>query len=321
MSSTKFKKSITLGVSLSVLTVTGGLLLAEKSEDKDATASKKIVFLTGDDIRHASGTHEFYAGALLLKDSLMNAGYEGKFQCEVVNNWPKDTSVFNDANVIVHYYPGNQFHFMNKNQGLIDTLAKKGVSQIFIHYAVDPGQEAEGAMKSWTGAVYKDKYSTNPHWELKAQLGKHPINNGVGAFTSLDEWYVKMDYASELQVDYETADNPGDVYSVMHGNNEDIQKSKKLKKEFKGKDLSSSDLTVFWATERTDGGRGVGITGAHFHKNWANEAFRKQVLNAIVWSARLPVPEDGVKSPEVTEEMINMNLDARKKGGLKTIKL
>ena len=130
-----------------------------------------------------------------------------------------------------------------------------------------------------------------------------------------------MEYGKELATEYEEIGDPSKVYSVMYGLNEDVQKSKRLKKPFKQKNLNASDLTVFWATENENGNRGVGITGAHYHKNWANDDFRKQVLNAIIWCADLDVPETGVESPAITEEIINQNLDTRKKGGLKKIKL
>ena len=285
----------------------------------DNTA-KKIIFLTADDLHHVSGTHEFHAGALLLKKSIESSEIADDVSCEVYNNWPEDPSVFQDADVIVHYYKGNKAHLMNKNNELFDTLAKKGVSQMFIHYAVDPDSECEACLKSWTGAVYKDKFSTNPHWNLKSELENHPINNGVQTYESYDEWYVNMDFESELKKDYEKPETVGDVYSVMHGNNEDFQKGKGVRKAYK-REMSCSELTVFWAKERQDGGRGVGITGAHYHKNWANDNFRKQVLNAVVWSAKLDVPKEGVKSPAITNKMINENLDARKRGGLKVISL
>ena len=56
-----------------------------------------------------------------------------------------------------------------------------------------------------------------------------------------------------------------------------------------------------WVTERIDGGRGFGFTGAHFHKNWADDNFRKVVLNAIAWIAKVDVPKNGVssKTPEI----------------------
>ena len=47
---------------------------------------------------------------------------------------------------------------------------------------------------------------------------------------------------------------------------------------------------VAWAYERPTGGRGFGFTGAHNHTSWQNESFRKVVLNAILWTAKVKVP-------------------------------
>ena len=64
-----------------------------------------------------------------------------------------------------------------------------------------------------------------------------------------------------------------------------------------------------WTLEREDGGRGFGFTGGHFHKNWANDEFRQVVLNAIVWSAQLDVPKEGVPSKTPTEADLEANQD------------
>ena len=53
---------------------------------------------------------------------------------------------------------------------------------------------------------------------------------------------------------------------------------------------------MMWGLQRPDGGRSVGFTGGHWHRNWAIDDFRKAVLNAIVWVAGMEVPKDGVKS-------------------------
>ena len=53
---------------------------------------------------------------------------------------------------------------------------------------------------------------------------------------------------------------------------------------------------VGWACERADGGRGFGCTGPHFHANFGNDSLRRLVLNAILWTARLEVPQGGVQS-------------------------
>lgn len=295
-----------------------GSALANKNEE--SVEKKKIIFLTGDDLTHGSGTHEFYAGALLLQNAFNQGVFKDQLDITIVNNWPEDTSVFEGADVIVHYYKGNKSHPMNKNHAFINTLAQKGVSQMFMHYAVDPNGEAEPSLTDWTGAVYKDGFSTNPHWLMKSQLQNHPINNGVATYESYDEWYTCMQFEKEPGIKYEKADTVDQVYSVMFGTNEEFIKGRGVRGKFK-RELSDAELTVLWAKQRKDGGRGVGLTGGHYHKNWANNAFRKQVLNAIIWCAKITVPEIGVGSPAVSEEEINKNLDDRKRGGIKKITL
>ncbi len=67
-----------------------------------------------------------------------------------------------------------------------------------------------------------------------------------------------------------------------------------------------------WAVQRDDGGRGFGYTGGHYHKNWGNPNTRKLVLNAILWTAKIEVPPDGVDCP-VTDEDLKNNLDPKGK--------
>jgi len=62
-----------------------------------------------------------------------------------------------------------------------------------------------------------------------------------------------------------------------------------------------------WVFQRPDGGRGFGFTGGHFHYNWANDNFRKTVLNGIVWAAGLEVPAGGVPSQAPTLEQLMEN--------------
>ena len=77
-------------------------------------------------------------------------------------------------------------------------------------------------------------------------------------------------------------------------------------------DAKGRSEAMMWAFERKDGGRGVGFTGGHTHRNWLDPNFRKVVLNALVWLSKLEVPAEGVKS-EVTEEDIKANLDPKGK--------
>ena len=75
-------------------------------------------------------------------------------------------------------------------------------------------------------------------------------------------------------------------------------------------DAKGRSETLMWAVERPDGGRGVGFTGGHFHRNWQNDDVRKLMLNALLWSTKIDVPPDGVIS-SVTAEVMQANLDEK----------
>ena len=65
-----------------------------------------------------------------------------------------------------------------------------------------------------------------------------------------------------------------------------------------------------WACERPDGGRGFGFTGGHFHSLWGNDDYRKLVLNAILWTAKVEVPAAGVEC-KVAPQDLQRNLDPK----------
>ena len=66
---------------------------------------------------------------------------------------------------------------------------------------------------------------------------------------------------------------------------------------------------VAWAYERTGGGRGFGFTGGHVHMNWQHDDNRKLMLNAILWTANVEIPKEGVLSKTPTKEEMHSNLD------------
>jgi hypothetical protein len=42
------------------------------------------------------------------------------------------------------------------------------------------------------GGFFETFYSVNPTWDASVQPGKHPVANGVKAFSAKDEWYDHM---------------------------------------------------------------------------------------------------------------------------------
>jgi len=145
-------------------------------------------------------------------------------------------------------------------------------------------------------------YSVNPHWvaDLKA-LPDHPVSNGVTDLVqAYDEFYYSMRFRKErgevLDLVVATPTKPRIKRIINLWNDNGVNKPQ----------------TLMWGVERKDGGRGVGFTGGHYHRNWAVDGFRQIVLNSIVWVAGAEVPEGGVKSLAVTEDQLNANLDVYK---------
>jgi type 1 glutamine amidotransferase len=288
-----------------------GLALALALSLLAATASAaetaKIVLIAGKP-SHSAGDHEFNAGCKLLVECLKKVpGVEPVF---VGGGWPKDETVFDGARSIVFFMDGGGGHPIIQGDHLstIQRLMAKGVGLVCLHYAVEVPKDKGGKeFLDWIGGYYETGYSTNPHWVAAIKsLPVHPITNGVKPFAVRDEWYYHMRFRPEMK---------GVTPILVAKPDDETRQGKSASPRGPYKHIvaeSGTDEVLAWAVERPDGGRGFGFTGAHAHKNWGNDDFRKLVLNAIVWSAKLEVPPSGVES-EVSTEDLQKNLDPKGK--------
>jgi type 1 glutamine amidotransferase len=274
--------------------------VAGRAEDK------RIVMIAGKP-SHWAGEHEHRAGLLLLQKCL--AGFPG-VQVEVyTNGWPPSSEVLKGAATIVIYSDGGAGHPALQEDHLtrLEEAMKRGTGLVCLHYAVEPTRECgQKEFLDWIGGCFEIHRSVNPHWTAEfKKFPEHPITRGLKPFSMKDEWYFNMRFrdgqkgltmilnAVPSADTMERADgphegNPGVRAAVARG----------------------EPQTVAWAAERPDGGRGFGFTGGHFHRNWADDNFRKVVLNGILWTAKVEVPPLGVQS-QVTAADMEANLDAK----------
>ena len=246
----------------------------------EAADPTEILFLAGPR-SHASGDHEFNAGCRLLAKALNEqSGLEIK--ATVIQGWPEDESVFDGVDAVIIYSDSTKV--VEKGWEKTDQLAKSGVGLMFMHYAVHPSREmGEKYFRPWIGGAFETGYSVNPHWvaDLKT-LPDHPISNGVTDLVrAYDEFYYSMKFPEDRSqvLDLVTATPTKDrLKRIINLWNEN------------GINGIGKPQTLMWGIEREDGGRGVGFTGGHYHRNWAIDGFRKIVLNAIVWVAGMDVP-------------------------------
>ncbi len=276
---------------------------------RPAVSAEKHLLMIAGSPSHGHLEHEYRAGCLLLQRCL--AGTPGLHVTVVSNDWPADESVFRGVDAVFMFCTGGGAHPAIKPERLklLGGLMEKGAGFGTCHYGVEvPKGDPGDAFLQWQGGYFETFWSVNPTWNASFEkFPNHPVARGVKPFQIRDEWYYHMRFPEGLQgvtpiltalPPEATRGRPG--ANDPHGGNPYVQARK------------GQPEHVMWCYERPDGGRGFGFTGAHFHKNWGHDDFRKTVLNALLWLSKMEVPAEGVAST-VTEDQLMQNLDPKKK--------
>jgi type 1 glutamine amidotransferase len=261
---------------------------------------KKVAFLPGRQSHGWSG-HAYNADCKLLA-AILNKNMSGIEAVVIEGGWPKDLSVLEDAAAIVIACDGNSLIGTEANWRALDKLAQEGAGIGFMHYALDPGKRYGKYLLDWLGGYYEQHWSVNPSWRATFKsLPEHPIARGVKPFDIHDEWYYHMRFVEGMKgvTPILTAIPPDSTRKRPdgpHSGNPTVR-SRMGKPEH-----------VAWAYERPDGGRGFGCTGGHTHWVYAQNDFRKLMLNAVCWIAKIDVPAGGVVTATPTVEEMEANL-------------
>jgi hypothetical protein len=255
----------------------------------------KIVLVAGHP-SHGPREHEFFAGCALLRQLLQEN--PGVAPVMAKDGWPKEAETFEHAKTCVFYMDGGDGHplIQNGHRREIQKLIDTGVGFVNLHYAVEYPKKYEKEVLGWLGGYYERDYSINPTWKAKiASLPSHPITRGVKPFTIEDEWYYNMRWAPGMK----------GVTPILKATPPDETRGTPAAKAHPGR-----EEILAWAYERPDGGRSFGFTGAHFHRNWGNKDFRRLVVNAILWTAKLKVPAGGARV-DLDPADLDRNLDRK----------
>jgi type 1 glutamine amidotransferase len=268
------------------------------------SSGKKIVFVAGTP-SHPPAEHEYRAGCLLLQKCLSDV--PGLQTVVYSNGWPADANAFDGADAIVLSMDGGSGHAAIQDNHLaqLGELMDKGVGLACIHWAVEiPKEKGESEFIQWMGGAYEAGWSVNPTWLANySTLPDHPITRGVTPFQIHDEWYFHMRFQPDMKgvtpiLSAVAPDSTMERPDGPHSGNPAVREAV----------AKHEPQVMAWAYERPNGGRGFGFTGAHYHKNYGDENFRKIVLNGILWIAKVEVPANGVES-KVSEEDLKANMD------------
>lgn len=246
--------------------------------------------------KHPPGSHEVAAGGRVMKHCVETMANVPGVKADVVHAWP-DKALRDGASTVVFIgdtFPAGRMPNPRQNLDDLDAMMRRGCGVVCVHYATgllgeDVTPEGDHPLLRWLGGYFANR--SCPHHESFAKIftaatitpaAQHPIAHGWKEFTLHDEPYINNYFGK--------------------GGNKLAPNVTALATSMLPPEAPKRE-TVAWCVERADGGRGFGIVMPHFFKNWANEDLRRFILNGIVWTAKLDVPAEGVKTtlPELKE--------------------
>jgi type 1 glutamine amidotransferase len=277
-------------------------MVSARGEAAEAEATR-IVFIAGG-ASHGYGEHEHYAGSKLLADALQQMP---GVKCDVVRNgWPADDRLLDDADAIVIYADGGHGHPAVAHLDRLGQLMDQGKGLVCLHYGVEvPRGPIGDRFLGWLGGYFETDWSVNPHWRADYdEMVDHPVTRGVAPFQAQDEWYYHMRFPKTMSgvQPILTALPPDETLSRPdgpHSGNPHVRAAV----------ARGERQHMAWAFERPQGGRSFGFTGGHFHWNWGRPEVRKLVANAILWTAGVEPPSDGVPTTALSFEQLQANQD------------
>ncbi|MGL4554820.1 MAG: ThuA domain-containing protein, partial [Gemmataceae bacterium] len=217
------------------------------------------------------GEHEYAPGCRVLADLLRQTPHVTPV---VSVDWPKTPETFAGAKAVVFFFDGGDKHALLKGERLaqVGKMADAGVGLVHLHQCIDYPKDLGERARAWSGGAWEKGHSQRAHWiaEFK-EFGKHPISRGVTPFKIDDGWLFKLRFVAGLK----------GVTPLLRTASP------------KAKAAKPDDDVVAWAYERPGGGRSFTFTGAHLHSSFAQEGYRRFLVNGVLWSAGVDVPDGG----------------------------
>jgi len=162
----------------------------------------------------------------------------------------------------------------------IDSLQEAGMGIMIIHWGIATDGAAQSVQThylKWFGQVALSGYTRNPlgYWTVTPVKAaqKHPVLSGI------KPWMYKDEIFSNLVV------KPGDAYRTDLLLGESPQTNQGI--------IASNCIASAYEKGKA---RGLLWGGMDYHSALLNENYLRFVLNAIVWTAGIDVPKDGIKS-------------------------
>jgi type 1 glutamine amidotransferase len=266
--------------------------------------AKKIVLIAGKKSHgpEGNGIHDYAWSVRLLHAMLARSNVSHLVKVEHhLGGWPRDPRTLNDADCQMIVSDGRDGTLYEEAPHLatpervrfVESLMRRGCGLVTFHFSTFAPEKHREMVLSSSGGYFQWEQGGMRRWysairtveaEVTLPSPKHPVARGVKPFRMREEFYYNLRLSPKAVPLAEVA-------------------------ELKGR--AKDGNVVMWALQR-EKGRGFGTTCGHFYDNWENAAFRKMMLNGIVWAAGVEVPSGGVEAKYLKREDILKELAALK---------
>jgi len=258
------------------------LLLGFACSSFAADAPRKVLLVSSAPDGHPVGTHEYAPGLDVLAKCLKPVKELEVTTSKADGVWKEGPELVGRSDVVVLFVSegAKWVSADEKRLAAFRQLAKRGGGLIVIHWGMGAKDvEPIEAFVSLFGGCHGGpdrKYQVVDANAIVADP-KHPITTGIKDFKIREEFYYKLKHP----------------------------KGERAVKPVLQAEIDGVKETVAWSWERADGGRSFGFSGLHFHDNWKREEYRRMMSQAVLWTAKLAVPEKGltVDLPESTYQL------------------
>src|SRR5262245_46777458 len=232
----------------------------------------KVVLIAGSNF-FKTGEHEYVAGCAVLMDLLKQNGVAPVLAID----WPKKPETLTGAKAVVFFFDGAEKHQVLKEDRVtkVQKLMDDKVGLVQLHQTADYPKDFGDKARGWAGGAWEKGIGQRAHWVTEFDtFPDHPICRGVTKFKIDDGWLYQNRFVPEMK----------GVSPILRTWN-----PKATAKPTGGQDV------VAWAYDRPEGGRSFTFTGAHLHTSFAEEGYRRMLVNGILWTMGGDVPKAGAK--------------------------
>jgi type 1 glutamine amidotransferase len=252
-----------------------------------AEPPRKVLLVSSPPDGHPASTHEYTPGLDVLAKCLKPVAGLEVTQSKAEGAWKEGPELVGRSDVVVLFLTegAKWVSADEKRLAAFRGLTKRGGGLVVIHWGMGTRDvEPIAAFLELFGGCHggPDRKYQVVETAVTVADPKHPVAAGIKDFKVREEFYYKLKFPK------------GDpaLRPVLLA------------------DIDGVKEPVAWSWERADGGRSFGFSGLHFHENWKREEYRRLMSQAVLWVAKVPVPEKGL-GVEVPESVYKLSVEKK----------